>query len=350
MGTGSEAVDRIGQLNIQGNVIPPYWYKNMTYKNGKPNFVAITILSDIVYWYRPTIERDEVSGQVVKIRKKFKADMLQRNYQAFADQFGFTKRQVKEAIDYLEEHRFIKREFRNLTTAAGVKVNNVLYVEPIAQTIEQVTISECNIHQLEDEEHTSESTPSYVETCHPIHSDEPPSYVGTEDPPTPERRTNTEITTNSSTDLKKEIKKDARMKDCSELVRFFENNGFGTIGSYVSERLMAWRDDLSKELVLYAMKLSVENGQCRWSYVESILVDWAQKKLTTVEQVKAARLAFKQQSNSKKAGTRRSGPTRQEKLPDWYRKTADDPAPVAESDDYDFEAEKAKLEAELKKE
>nr|WP_232204056.1 hypothetical protein [Atopobium sp. oral taxon 810] len=37
------------------------------------------ILADIVYWYRVTEVRDEQSGEVVGMRKKFRADMLQRN-------------------------------------------------------------------------------------------------------------------------------------------------------------------------------------------------------------------------------------------------------------------------------
>ena len=48
-----DVVEKIGQLQITGNVIPTSWFRNITFANGKPHFVAITILAEIVYWYRP---------------------------------------------------------------------------------------------------------------------------------------------------------------------------------------------------------------------------------------------------------------------------------------------------------
>jgi hypothetical protein len=40
---------------------------------------------------RPTILRDEATGEVIGWRKKFKADRLQRTYQRLSYQFGITK-------------------------------------------------------------------------------------------------------------------------------------------------------------------------------------------------------------------------------------------------------------------
>ena len=45
---------QIGQINFRGNVIDHGWFKTLTLDNGKPNIVAITILGEIVYWYKPT--------------------------------------------------------------------------------------------------------------------------------------------------------------------------------------------------------------------------------------------------------------------------------------------------------
>ena len=50
-------VDSIGQMNFEGNITPLEWYKHIKFANGKADTIAITILSDIVYWYRPTFER-----------------------------------------------------------------------------------------------------------------------------------------------------------------------------------------------------------------------------------------------------------------------------------------------------
>ena len=61
------------------------------------------LLADIVYWYRPMEIRDEATGQLCGFKKKFQADILQRNYQQLADQFGITKRDAVNAIVELEK-------------------------------------------------------------------------------------------------------------------------------------------------------------------------------------------------------------------------------------------------------
>lgn len=134
-------VEKIGKMNWTGNVIPTNWFRNITFANGKPHFVAITILAEIVYWYRPSIVRDDNTGQIVE-KKKFKDDMLQRSYQSFADQFGFSKRQAKEAIDYLVQRQLIRREFRNVRSFTGTILNNVMFVEPIPENLKNVTYEE----------------------------------------------------------------------------------------------------------------------------------------------------------------------------------------------------------------
>jgi hypothetical protein len=74
------AVKAMAKINISGDIIPKIWYKKLKYPSGKPYLIAIIILSDIVYWYRPTEIRDENTGSIIGYKKKFKADKLQRNY------------------------------------------------------------------------------------------------------------------------------------------------------------------------------------------------------------------------------------------------------------------------------
>ena len=125
--TGIEMVEQIGKMNITGNVTPPIWFKRITFDSGKPNSTAVLILSDIVYWYRPTEIRDEHTGLLKGFKKKFKGDMLQRNYAAFSEQYGFTKRQVKDAMDVLVKMGLVIREFRTVT-AGETKLYNVMYL------------------------------------------------------------------------------------------------------------------------------------------------------------------------------------------------------------------------------
>lgn len=175
----SKTVEQVGQMNLTGNIIPANWFKTLRFPNGKPHVNAILVLSDIVYWYRPIEIRDELTGQFRGFRKKFSKDKLQRSYSAIAELFGLSKRQVKEAMDFLEdEKRIIIREFRTVDTEAG-RLNNVLFID-------------LNIEEL----HKA----TYDETYPLLRSNAGGSYVQTDHPPAFQRGTNTEITT--------EIKKD----------------------------------------------------------------------------------------------------------------------------------------------
>lgn len=75
---------------------------------------------------------------------------------------------------------------------------------------------------------------------------------------------------------------------------FFEQNGFGTIGGHIAQKISMWCEDLSDALVLEAMKIAVERGAKSWSYVEKILIDWADKKIQTVQQAQALIVEFKE--------------------------------------------------------
>ena len=115
------------EVMVSGDVIPPQWYKHLRFDNDKPHLLAILILADIVYWYRPIETRDEITGQSLGLRKKFRGDKLQRDYQAFMDKFGVSKKQVRDAIGFLEQNKIIDKEFRNIVIS-GQPINNRLYL------------------------------------------------------------------------------------------------------------------------------------------------------------------------------------------------------------------------------
>lgn len=139
--TGNQIVDELGKMNISGNIIPIVWFQTIRYQNGKPNVNAIIILADIVYWYRPTEIRDEMTGQIIGMRKKFRDDLLQRNYRQIGDQFGLTKKQVVTAINALQDIGVIRKDFRNLKVG-GQSINNVLYLELVPERLLEITYPE----------------------------------------------------------------------------------------------------------------------------------------------------------------------------------------------------------------
>ena len=137
-GSGNEIVDMVGRISITGNIIPQIWYKTITHPSGKPYLEAIVILSDIVYWYRPTEVRDERTGEVIAYRKRFKADLLQRSYADLAQQFGISKREATNAVVALEKIGVVRRHLRTIDVN-GTKMANVLFLELVPKALLALT-------------------------------------------------------------------------------------------------------------------------------------------------------------------------------------------------------------------
>ena len=53
--SGNIIVDQVGQMGITGNIVNPNWNYYVTNESGKTNYLAVQILAEIVYWYRPSI-------------------------------------------------------------------------------------------------------------------------------------------------------------------------------------------------------------------------------------------------------------------------------------------------------
>ena len=139
--TGNAAVDAIATMAVTGNVIPATWYKTITTSTGKADLVAINILSDVLYWYRPREVRDEYTGDVIAYQKRFASDYLQRNYEQLSEHFGISKRQAKDAVVRLEELGAVKRIFRNVECGAGM-MGNVMFIAIDPKRIAELTYPE----------------------------------------------------------------------------------------------------------------------------------------------------------------------------------------------------------------
>ncbi len=140
MTSGNTSVDQMLEISFEGNITPQAWYKTILRENGKPHLLAITILSDIVYWYRPTIVRDEPTGQLKGIRKKFRSDALQKSYKAYADLYGESKRSIKQAFDLLESIGVIKRDFRDMRDESdNILAVNIMYIYLNVDVLKRLT-------------------------------------------------------------------------------------------------------------------------------------------------------------------------------------------------------------------
>lgn len=125
-------------FSVKGNIIPPIWYKRITFANGKPQLLAINILADLVYWYRPIEIRDEHTGQVIERRKKFKTDILQRGYKQICEFFGCSKDQAKDSLQLLEKMGLIERIVRS-TKIGEMTIPSCLYIKLNVDAVKKIS-------------------------------------------------------------------------------------------------------------------------------------------------------------------------------------------------------------------
>ena len=179
--TGIPTCDALREIAFTGNIIPQIWYKvfvKRDLKSPKPHLLAINILADIVYWYRPSEVRDELTGAVIGIRKKFSSDMLQRNYAQIADMFGCSERQAKDAIIFLEQMGVVRREFRTVETG-GVVRNNIMFIDLNVDRLRELTYPQ---EKQSTERNAADPLPNFQQTlCR--NSDTPCDKISTEPVP-----------------------------------------------------------------------------------------------------------------------------------------------------------------------
>lgn len=173
--------EALKDINIEGNIVPHAWLENLRTEKGRPDPIAVLILADIFYWYRPALIKNETTGRIIGYKEKFYADKLQRSYRLYAELFGIGKTTAKRAIDNLVRLKLITKELRNVKIKMGT-LSNVMYLEPILENVFLLTRSGLN-----EEDNSEHALPV---------SDPPLSESNT--PPIAKRQTYTEITTENS--------------------------------------------------------------------------------------------------------------------------------------------------------
>ena len=143
----NEIVSKIGQITIEGNIIPNEWYVHLKNEKGKIQTNAALILADIIYWYRPVPVYHIQTGELIGHGKKFKEDLLQLGYKYFKNKFGLSEGQTRYALIFLEEKGLISREFRNIVIDHNA-LNNVMYINIYPEKISEITGKTHNLPTL----------------------------------------------------------------------------------------------------------------------------------------------------------------------------------------------------------
>lgn len=265
-------VQEIGELNFRGNVIDDGWFHHIKTEAGKPHMLAIMILGDIVYWYRPTKYVDEDTDEI-EYRQKFKADKLQRNYQQISEKFGVSKLQAKRACDLLQDMNLIDIEFRTIVVN-NTPLNNVMFVEPVPEEIKKISSA-------------------YQKSKDLLTKKEPPSLQKSKEGPYEKVKTYTEITTDTTTNKKEDddiprhpIPKFMQDTVYAKVLRIYQEN-IGDLPPIYQDEFGEFLDLLGEELIVEAIKRAAGKNKRFWRYIESTLMKWKNNQCRTLVDVKA---------------------------------------------------------------
>ena len=88
----------VTQMEIVGNMIAPAWYSTIVLPNGRPDFFAISILADFIYWYKAAPVYHPVTYVFMGWERKFYGDKFQANYKTIAAKFNMTVKTTRETI------------------------------------------------------------------------------------------------------------------------------------------------------------------------------------------------------------------------------------------------------------
>ena len=96
----------------QGNIIPHLWYSTILKDCGKPDTVAISILSDLARLYRNSAGRD---------------CEFQLSYLELSSKFNYSLRQIYDGVVRLENRGLVKRK-SDVIEVKGKRLGNFLFL------------------------------------------------------------------------------------------------------------------------------------------------------------------------------------------------------------------------------
>lgn len=87
----------------------------------------------------------------------------------------------------------------------------------------------------------------------------------------------------------------------SNVFNFYQENGFGMLRPIIVDQISNWIDDFNnnEDIVIEAFKEAASNNVFKWSYVNSILRNWSEKGVKSVEDINA----YKKQHDIQKKTT-----------------------------------------------
>lgn len=96
---------------------------------------------------------------------------------------------------------------------------------------------------------------------------------------------NVKVNENDNDNNNNDFVSDSCVDGLQEVIDFYSNN-IGFLNPYGLKILESYVEDMSSELVVYAMQIAVENNKKTISYIKAILNNWSKANIKTLEEAK----------------------------------------------------------------
>ncbi|WP_079529929.1 MULTISPECIES: DnaD domain-containing protein [Halobacillus] len=168
-----------------------------------------------------------------------------------------------------------------------------------------ITVDNWAIYQSNEEDYDNKSTPKKHQEDSTLPSGEQQKDTYKNDQELKEVKNVKEFITTSTTGHAQ-----------GDVIQFYQNN-FGMIRPQISEELLAWSEDLGEQMVIEAMKRSLDRNKPTWGYVKSILQSWVNKGVKSLDQAQVEEVEYRNHQNNRTSFSKRS--PNQEVLPEWFK-------------------------------
>jgi hypothetical protein len=144
---------------FSGNITPIGWYKEFTTKKGTADLALISVLSEIIYWYRPKRVKDPVTGDIT-YAAKFLGNAWQTSYEHFQRKMGFNREKLRRIFVKLEQMGICLREFRDVKLRGQI-YNNRLFIHLSSSFLDACIARKTNKQISESKNQNISKKPSF---------------------------------------------------------------------------------------------------------------------------------------------------------------------------------------------
>lgn len=163
--SGNKVVDEMLNFNFDKFLcIPAKWFETIKDERGKVDLLAINILADVVYRYRPTAVIDQYTGRLKYYKKNFEGDMYEKSIGNYCDQFCQARTTVQRSLTVLENLGVITRFIDKATSRQGKEYVVHSYIQLNVDVLRELTYpsEDMDVEAAQAElPHREEDLPSY---------------------------------------------------------------------------------------------------------------------------------------------------------------------------------------------